>query len=64
MPDLSPFLMKRNLAKELEALGADRIHYYHCIQELQKGGHEMAEKYVNSLKITLNRENEIDRCVV
>ena len=56
--------MKRNLAKELEALGADRIHYYHCIQELQKGGYEMAEKYVNSLKVTLNRETEMDRCVV
>ena len=56
--------MKRNLAKELEALGADETQRIWFGILLKDHGYEMAEKYVNSLKITLNRETEMDRCVV
>jgi len=58
------FKNKKNLLIRLENLGADWLHYAHCMNAYKTGGYEQAEKYVRSLEITLNRETEMDRCVV
>ena len=55
---------KKNLLVELEKIGADWVHYAWCMSVFRHHGYEMAEKYVNSLKVTLNRETEMDGCVV
>ena len=55
---------KKNLLVELEKIGADSVHFAWCMSVFRHHGYEMAEKYVNSLKVTLNRETEMDRCVV
>ena len=51
---------KKNLLIRLENLGADWLHYAHCMNAYRTGGYDQAEKYVRSLEFRVSSMNRME----